>query len=630
MLQKMRQFSKSWISSLFLGLLSLAFVSWGIGDILQGRTDTAVAKVGGTKIDQQEFQRDYGNYLRNLGAQQGTQITPEMAKKAHIGDELLQQSILSTAMDNVAKRLGLTAPEAAVTARIRSMQQFAGLNGAFDRATFEQLISRYNFTEKAFIEMVRGDFVRGQLENAVASGFVLPAGYARALLAYATEMRAADYVVVSDSSLPAIAPPPDAVLQAYIKAHAAGYSTPEYRDVVFAQLTPDDVKGKLAVTDAQLKQAYDNHRNKYVVDEKRSVERLTFPDQKAAAEAKAKIAAGQSFTDAAKARGFAEKDLSLGDIVAKDLDPAEAKEVFALKEGGVSNPVKSTFGWNLYRVAKIIPGSTVSLEQAKPELTKEILDELARAKLDDASNAYTDAMTNGLSLTEAAKKAGLTVSHVTAVDRSGQTQTGAKAATPDDPEFRDLVFKAEVGEEGDPVLSKLGNLYVLQVNGVVPPKLKPLAEVREKALAAWTAEQRTIALRKRAETLAAQANRDKSLDAVAKAVGASVAHSKVLTRQAAAAPFSDGLTAALFQAAPGAAVYGVPADGHGYIVARVTAIAHRLPPENSPDFARAVMIFSRTVGSDVATSFAYAARDRQGVKINQKLLDSAIGKGEGS
>lgn len=629
MLQKLRQYSKSWISNIFLGLLSLAFVSWGIGDILQGRTDTNVASVGGANIDQQDFQRDYSNYLKNVGAQQGITITPEMAKKAHLGDEILQQSILSAAVSNVAKRLGITASDAQVTARIRTMQQFAGVNGSFDRATFEQLISRYNYTEKSFIELVRGDFVQSQMENAVAGGFVLPAGYARALLAYASELRAADYVIVSDSNLPPVAAPPDAVLQAYVKAHAGSYSTPEYRDVTFAKLAPDDVKGGLTVTDAQLKQAYENQKSKYVVDEKRTVERLTFQTQKDAVAAKAKIDAGQSFLDAAKARGFSEKDLTLGDIVAKDLDPAEAKEVFALKAGGISNPVKSTFGWNLYRVAKIIPGTTVSLDQAREELKTLILTELARAKLDDVSNAYTDAMTAGLSLADAAKKANMPISHVAAMDRAGLTPAGAKADIPDDPEFRDLVFKAEVGEEGDPAMSKLGNLYVMQVNGVVPPKLKPLDQVRDKALAAWTAEQRAILLKKRAIALTAQANREKSLDGVAKTAGASVQHSKVLTRRGGDPAFSDVLTGALFDAAPGAAAYGAQNGGQAYIVARVTAVAHRLPPENSPDFARTVMAISRTVASDVATSFAYAARDKQGVKINQKLLDSAVGKGEG-
>ncbi|MGB8602503.1 MAG: SurA N-terminal domain-containing protein, partial [Rhizomicrobium sp.] len=490
MLQKLRQFSKSWISSLFLGILSLAFVSWGVGDILQGHTDTAVIRVGKTAVDQTDFQRDYNNYLRNLGAQRGGAISPETAKREHIPDTLVQQTVLTTALDNVVKRLELTASDSLVMTRIRAMQQFAGINGAFDRNVFQQLIERYNYTEKSFIEQVRADFARAQLETAVEGGFTMPVGYARAIMAFASEQRAADYVVVNDSGLAPIAAPSDAVLTAYARTHVGSYSTPEYRDVTFAKLAPEDVAATLNVTDAQIKRAYDARHEQYVIAEKRSVERLTFPDQKAAAEAKAKIDAGQSFADAAKSRGFAEKDISLGDVVAADLDKAEATAVFAVKDGGVTAPVKSTFGWNIYHVTKIIPGKVTPIEQAHDELKALVQKELARAKLDDVSNAYTDAVTSGLSLTEAAKKAGLTTIHVASIDRDGLKADGTKADAPDDAEFRALIFKSEIGEEGDPVLTKAGTLYVIQVNGTVPPKLRPLDQVRDKVLAAWTAEER--------------------------------------------------------------------------------------------------------------------------------------------
>lgn len=629
MLQKLRQFSKSWVSSLFLGILSLAFVSWGVGDILQGRTDTAVVRVGKTAVDQADFQRDYSNYLKNLSMQRGQTISPEMAKREHIADAIVQQTVLTTALDNVVKKLGLTASDSLVTTRIRSMPQFAGINGAFDRATFEQLISRFGFTEKVFVEQVRADFARAQLETAVEGGFTIPTGYARAIMAYASERRAADYIVVTPAGLPPVAAPSDAVLTAYAKAHAAAYSTPEYRDVTFAKLALEDISASLAVTDAQIKRVYDARHEQYVIAEKRSVERLTFPDQKAAAEAKAKIDAGQSFADAAKSRGFAEKDISLGDIVAADLDKAEAKEVFAVREGGVTAPVKSTFGWNIYHVAKIIPGKVTPMEEVRNDLTVLVQKELARAKIDDASNAYTDAVTSGLSLKEAAQKAGLKTLHVTAIDRDGLKPDATKADAPDDAEFRALIFKAEIGEEGDPVLTKAGNLYMIQVNGTVPPKLRPLNQVRDKVLAAWTAEQRAKQLKARVQQMVAEANKTGSLDGAAKLAGVPVQHSKALTRQFADAAFSANTMRTFFAAAPGATVFGTLPAGEGYVVARVTAIAHRLPPENSPQSMQAVMSFSQSMGSDLTTSFAYAARDKQGVKINQKLLDSAVGKGEG-
>ena len=71
--------------------------------------------------------------------------------------------------------------------------------------------------------------------------------------------------------------------------------------------------------------------------------------------------------------------------------------------------------------------------------------------------------------------------HVRRVDAKGLAPDGTKADVPADPEFLPQVFKAEVGEEGDPFQTKSGNVYVIRVDGVTPPKLKPLDQVRAEA-----------------------------------------------------------------------------------------------------------------------------------------------------
>src|SRR5438874_7714515 len=80
MLQKMRKYTKSWISSLFLGLLALSFGVWGIADIFRGNSDTSVASVGSEKIPVELFQRDYRNVTR-AASRQGP-LKPAQAKAA--------------------------------------------------------------------------------------------------------------------------------------------------------------------------------------------------------------------------------------------------------------------------------------------------------------------------------------------------------------------------------------------------------------------------------------------------------------------------------------------------------------------------------------------------------------------
>jgi peptidyl-prolyl cis-trans isomerase D len=625
MLQQMRQFSKSWISTLFLGALTLSFVAWGVGDIFKGGTSTAVATVGGTSIEQSEFQRDYNNFLRH----QGKGLSAEQARRANIGNLLLQQDIAQVAMDNVVRQLGMTVSDDTVSEEIHAIPEFAGITGAFDRATFQQKVSEIGYSEQGFIEVMRRDMARTQLMHAAEAGFVIPAGYARALFAYSTELRAADYVTVDAKSLPPIAPPSDAVLTAYVKAHTDRFSTPEYRDVTYAEIGPDDVSKGLTVTDQQIQSVYDANKDQYDIPEKRDLEQIPFASQVDAQAAHAKIVAGTKFEDIATSRGLKPSDLGLGARVAADLDPAEAKAVFALPVGGVTEPVKVTFGWALVRVVKITPGRLTTLDQARADIKKALLQQLVDAKMGDIGNAYMDATSGGASLTAAAQKVGMHTGRVAAMDTGGLAPDGSKAAIPDDEIFRAQVFKAEAGEDGDPFTGKSGHEFVVSVNAVVPPKLKPLDAVRAQALADWTGEQRAILLQKKAAELAAQANKDKSIEGVAKAIGASVQSSPALTHGTNDATFSSALVNALYAAAPGAAVYGPVGKGEGYIVARVTGIYHPLPPTDNPQVLQFEQMISQGIGSDVTASFAYAARDRQGVKINSKLVDSVLGS-EGS
>ena len=629
MLQQMRQFSKSWISSLFLGALTLSFVAWGVGDIFRGTTSTAVATVGKTSLDQTEFQRDYTNFLRNEGARRGKDITPDEARRENMGDLLLQRDIVRMALDNLAGKYGLTVSDDYVASQIRSIQSFAGVTGTFDKAVFLQAIERYGYTEKGFIEIMRRDSARDQLLQGAEAGFMMPLSYARAIFAYTTEMRAADYVTVDTGSLGPIATPSDAILQAYMAKHADGFSTPEYRDVTFAEIGPDDVGSSIAVSDAQIQTAYDQHKDQYVIPEKRELEQIVFPTQAEAQAARAKIDTGTTFAQIAEARDVKPADLTLGERVAADLDPDRAKAAFALPEGGVTQPVKFTFGYALLHVVKITPGKTTTLDQAKPEIKTALQKELAQAKLDEIANAYTDASSGGASLTVAAQKAGMHTGHITAMDKDGLAPDGSKTAAPDDPGFRAAVFKAESGEEGDPFETPAGHYYVVSVNGTMPPKLKPLDQVRAQVLAAWTAEQRITLLKQKAQELAKQANKDGSLANVAKEIRANVQSSPALTHSTSDNTFSPELITALFKAKPGAVVYGPAGKGGGYVIAHVSGIVHPLPPQNDPSFIGGVRMLSRDVASDVVESFAKAARDKQGVKTNAKLLDNVIG-GEGS
>ena len=630
MIQWLGRLSRSWVAQILMGMLALSFGIWGIADVFTGQSSsTALATVGSTEISAQDFSRDYRNLLRNQSQQSGIQITAEMAQRMGLGPQQLQQMISRAALDNMAARLGLTTPDAQLAQEVRAMPAFKGASGNFDHTLFLQIVAQAGYSEQSFLEAMRGDATRGQLTNTVETGFRLPPGYAQAIFLYATQTRAADYVIVSPDSLAPIAPPADSVLAAYVKDHPDRFSTPEYRALEYAAVSPQDVANQITVTDQQIADDYKTHLTDYMVPEKRDIQQIEFANEADAKAAHDKIASGAiTFEALATQRNITPQDLTLGSLSKADLpDQARADAAFSLPLNQVSDPVKGAInGYVLLRVTKITPAVSHTLDQVKDQIKQQLALQLAGAKITDMVNAFEDARSGGADIAAAAKKVGMRFGRIAAVDRSGLGPDGQKVADlPPDPEFIATAFTQEVGEDNDPFPAKSGAYYDIKVDGVTPAKLKPLDQVKADALAAWTVDEKAKQVAAKAQTLLAEAQKDGNLAGIAKELKVPVLQSPSLNRDTGDTTFSPTLISQLFEAPAGGVVEAPQGTGGNYIIAKVTGIAHPQTASSAQVFAQGWDQLSQQTAGDFTLSLANAERQRQGVTVNQQLLQQTIG-----
>jgi peptidyl-prolyl cis-trans isomerase D len=244
------------------------------------------------------------------------------------------------------------------------------------------------------------------------------------------------------------------------------------------------------------------------------------------------------------------------------------------------------------------------------------------------ANAFTDALGGGASVDEAARKAGMHFTRVAAVDAQGFGPDGAKVGATSNPELLAAIFKAEIGDDGDPFPTQDGHYFAIKVDGLTPPKVKPLDAVRAAATASWTTEQRAIQLDAKATALTARANADHSLSGVAALLGAPLQTSPALNRGTNSGLFDTGLVKSLYDAPAGGTVYGKSANG-SIVIARVSGISHPVPPNADLNYVRGVRQLSGEIAGDNTVSLAKAEEAREGTTVNQKLIDSTVG-GSGS
>ncbi len=625
MLQEMRKLAKSKVSSVFLGLLALSFGVWGIADIFRGNTDTSIASVGGEKIPEDTFQRDYRNFLKGAASELGHDVSAEEAHAKGFDHQALETTLSRTAVDQVVAHYGLRATDAQVSSAIRAIPAFRGPLGAYDHETFLFKIQGAGFTEDSFVDLERHDLARNQLLITIHDGFALPPGYTSLLFDYLEQQRAANYVVVPRAAAGTPPAPTDAELAAFVRLHPAAFSTPEYRDVTYAVAGPQDVMNQVHVTEQELQQQYELRKDQYQVPEKRDVDQIVFPDEASAKAARTKIDAGTTFDQLAFQRGLKSSDVSLGTVVKADLGSDRGPPTFALAVNTVTQPIKSTFGWVILRVTKITPGISKTFPDVKDQLRKDVLNQLATAKLTDVTNAFDDASAGGATLPEASHRAGMRVVHVAGVDKNGLAPDGTKAGLPTTPDFLSQLQKSEVGEEGDPFPSSDNNIYVIKVNGVTPPKLKALADVRQQAIAGWTAAWESQRLAAIAKDLVQEATTANSLSTVAAKVHATVQSTGALTRNGKAQGLPADIIRDLFDSPPGKIVSAQVANGGGLVIAQVTGVSQPPDPSQNQLFFQFANSVSNAAAEDIDTTFAMAARAHLGVQINQAQVDRVTG-----
>ncbi len=257
MITVFRRMLKTWVARGFFLIMVLAFVSWGVGDVIRLiGTSTWVAKVGGQTIEgpqlQEAYQREMSQVTRNLPSGQ----EPSQEMRSSVASEALQRLIAQAALNQELQRLHIVTPDAAVRQMVFAMPAFRGPNGQFDHQTFEAVLRNNGLNEPRFLDMMRGDLAQRQLLGAVTGGAATPDVLLRPLYQGRFEKRSADMVEFPIAAAPEPAAPTDTELRRWYDNHPDLYSAPEYRRIKAIVLSPQTLARDIPVTDADLQAAY--------------------------------------------------------------------------------------------------------------------------------------------------------------------------------------------------------------------------------------------------------------------------------------------------------------------------------------------------------------------------------------
>ncbi|MGB0625286.1 MAG: SurA N-terminal domain-containing protein, partial [Alphaproteobacteria bacterium] len=169
MLEALRNFSKSWIMRGILLALAATFVLFfgtdfgGGGGHGGGRSATApVIEIGDVAFSSHEVGRELNDQIQRAAQFTGRHLDTQTAIQAGLLDQAVAQIVTRTVFDQAAQQFGVTTSLDAAATAIRSLLQFQGPSGRFERAQFERFLTHNNQTEADFVNEVRLDLIRTQ------------------------------------------------------------------------------------------------------------------------------------------------------------------------------------------------------------------------------------------------------------------------------------------------------------------------------------------------------------------------------------------------------------------------------------------------------------------------------------
>jgi peptidyl-prolyl cis-trans isomerase D len=622
MLDVLRKHASGWVAKVLLSLLVLSFAIWGIADVFRGFGTRDLAQVGSVKIGIEMFRQLYQDRLQQLSRQLGRGITPDQARSLGLDRQMLGELISDTALDEKARQLRLGIDNETLLAHIHANPAFRGTDGKFDPARFYDVLRQVGFTEQRFVDSERRLVLRQQFARALGGDIAAPQVLRDAIRRFESEERSVEFVTLDRAQATDVPAPSASEIDKFYEDNKVAFRAPEYRKIVVLALTPESLAGGMEISEADLRQAYEQRRDRMGTPERREVEQIVFPSATEAEAAAKRIAEGAKFEDIVTERGLKPSDVKLGTITRCEiLDTTVADAVFALPQGQVSKPVTGRFGTVISRVLRIEPGKEPAFAEVADALRKEIAIGRGRNLMLDQHDKIEDERAGGARLAEVAAKLRLKSIEIEAVDRSGRGPDGKPIEGV--PSLNEMVagaFATQVGVETDPIEASGGTGYVwYEVTGITPSRDRSLDEVRERVEARWRDERIAKRLAERADAIRAKLDPGASFQVAAP--GLTVEKREKIRRGRDVEGLDRRTLAAMFETAQGKSGVAVAADGVGRIIFRVTAVT---VPEGAAD-SRLVAELATGLQDDLLVQYVMLLQTELGVTVNEAALRALTG-----
>ena len=525
MLSTIRKSTGSWLIKFILGIIVIVFIFWGVGSFRSQRLNV-LAKVNGEDILMESYRLAHANMLDNYKQMFGGQIPEGFLDRIDIKQQVLDGLINETLIRQAASEMGILVGDIEVQNIILNIPAFKH-NGVFDQRLYERSLREARLTPTAFEAQVRQHLLTDKLKTLMGSGLAVTEAEAKEHYMYENNEVNLAYVSINASKCETEVNATGQDLTFWYESHSENYITEPQIKLRYLALNESDVDDA-NITDPEIKAYYQDHRNEYDVKERRRARHILLKISEGADEDKIeeirkkakkihdRIKKGEDFAKLAKENsedaGSAKNGGELGFFGRGMMVKPFEKAVFSMKEGEVSKPVLTRFGWHIIKLEKIEPDRVKPLTEVKNSIATRLKAQKAKNMIwDRANDAYEKIIQLG-SLSVYAEQ------HEIELETTELfSQKKPPAVIGGDPELLKTLFALNSGELSS-LLQIHQGILIAEVLEKKAPYLPPLEEVKEQAKKDYVREKAKELCRMKAQGLL-EAAKKQGLEAACKDKG---------------------------------------------------------------------------------------------------------------
>jgi peptidyl-prolyl cis-trans isomerase D len=407
LISSIKKKSTGFVAYFIVGLIALTFIVtalYGIDFMGSGQT---VAKVGDKEISKTEFIKNFVPQQRNLQQQLGAEYSTDIENilKQTVIDQMVNSQILF----QYAQNHGYVTTPKEVQTNIAKNEVFYK-EGKFDVDQYKKILRLNGYSVQEYEASQFQQLTQEQLRSNIEKSAFVTDFERKNVTSLLNQERKFDYLEIPVKDFSDQVSITDSMLKDYFDKNQDRFIKPMKVSVDFVELNLDEVTKSISPSDDDLAILYDEEKNRFSTDEERKAQHILVENKVTADQVISLINEGKSFDDLAKEysidTGSKNSGGDLGFFGIGVMVPEFETAVFAMKEGEVSQPIKSEFGFHVIKLNKIKESSSKSFDEVKEQLVKIYQKNQGQKMIYDLSDEMTNLAYEG-SLEELAEKMNL-------------------------------------------------------------------------------------------------------------------------------------------------------------------------------------------------------------------------------